>query len=82
VRRYIAEVIAGALLFALGMAVGVRRPTGPAMTDDELADEMCPNCVTPWKCNGPHWAEDEPLRFDDEGTLLPASDPYLEDLIR
>lgn len=17
-------------------------------------DEMCPNCVTPWKCNGPH----------------------------
>ena len=22
-------------------------------TFDE-ADEMCPNCVTPWKCNGPH----------------------------
>lgn len=19
-----------------------------------LEDEMCPNCVTPWKCNGPH----------------------------
>jgi hypothetical protein len=18
------------------------------------ADYMCPNCVTPWKCNGPH----------------------------
>ena len=18
------------------------------------ADSMCPNCVTPWKCNGPH----------------------------
>lgn len=18
------------------------------------AEEMCPNCVTPWKCNGPH----------------------------
>jgi hypothetical protein len=18
--------------------------------------EMCPNCVTPWKCNGPHTA--------------------------
>ncbi len=18
------------------------------------SDEMCPNCVTPWKCNGPH----------------------------
>lgn len=22
------------------------------MTDDY--DTMCPNCVTPWKCNGPH----------------------------
>lgn len=19
-----------------------------------MSDEMCPNCVTPWKCNGPH----------------------------
>lgn len=19
-----------------------------------MDDEMCPNCVTPWKCNGPH----------------------------
>lgn len=25
-------------------------------TFDE-ADNMCPNCVTPWKCNGPHLAE-------------------------
>jgi hypothetical protein len=21
---------------------------------DDLADQMCENCVTPWKCNGPH----------------------------
>jgi len=21
---------------------------------DEEVDDMCPNCVTPWKCNGPH----------------------------
>lgn len=20
-------------------------------------DDMCPNCVTPWKCNGPHLME-------------------------
>lgn len=20
-------------------------------------DDMCPNCVTPWKCNGPHLEE-------------------------
>ena len=19
-----------------------------------VEDDMCPNCVTPWKCNGPH----------------------------
>lgn len=19
-----------------------------------IADDLCPNCVTPWKCNGPH----------------------------
>ena len=31
---------------------------------DELGyDYMCPNCVTPWKCNGPH--------------LLPGEDPVL-----
>ena len=23
-------------------------------TSDGFADETCPNCCTPWKCNGPH----------------------------
>ena len=32
-------------------------------------DGMCPNCVTPWKCNGPHLGgEAKPLR-DERGTL-------------
>jgi len=22
--------------------------------NDTQHDDMCPNCVTPWKCNGPH----------------------------
>lgn len=22
------------------------------------ADDMCPNCVTPWKCNGPHLSDE------------------------
>lgn len=26
-------------------------PGYPVFADDEY---MCPNCVTPWKCNGPH----------------------------
>lgn len=24
----------------------------------EQPDDMCPNCVTPWKCNGPHFAHE------------------------
>lgn len=47
------------------------RPSVPeAATVFDEADDMCPNCVTPWKCNGPHlseqtvaWAID---RGDDE----------------
>lgn len=26
----------------------------PSSEDFDPADDMCPNCVTPWKCNGPH----------------------------
>ena len=29
----------------------------PTSNWDE-ADDMCPNCVTPWKCNGPHIASE------------------------
>lgn len=31
------------------------------MSDDEY---MCPFCVTPWKCNGPHITEDELPQFN------------------
>lgn len=37
----------------LGSLIGEARG---APTDD---DDMCPNCVTPWKCNGPHEMVDE-----------------------
>lgn len=34
------------------------------MTYDPLGiDYMCPFCVTPWKCNGPHILVDEMLNF-------------------
>ena len=26
-------------------------------SNNHAVDYMCPNCVTPWKCNGPHIAE-------------------------
>ena len=31
-------------------------PVEPTVVWDD-ADNMCPNCVTPWKCNGPHLSE-------------------------
>jgi hypothetical protein len=33
-------------------------PSGFTVYDE--ADDMCPNCITPWKCNGPHQV-DRPL---------------------
>ena len=34
------------------------QPTAPAEPQPfDEADNMCPNCVTPWKCNGPHLSE-------------------------
>ncbi len=32
----------------------VEASTSGTWIDDEY---MCPNCVTPWKCNGPHLLE-------------------------
>ena len=29
-------------------------PASPLYSGGDEADDMCPNCVTPWKCNGPH----------------------------
>ena len=31
----------------------------------EPFDEMCPNCVTPWRCNGPHVTDDFNPRPED-----------------
>jgi len=44
---------------------------------DGFADDMCPNCVTPWKCNGPHiTAESAPPATEgqDKSTQLSADD--------
>lgn len=35
--------------------------TGPVEVGPEPDEYMCPNCVTPWKCNGPHLLPDVPL---------------------
>jgi len=36
------------------IAAEVRGLDGSPFYRWEDADWMCPNCVTPWKCNGPH----------------------------
>ena len=56
----------GALVL-LGRSVQGRTASAPAPIEpDEYvpmaawddADGMCPNCQTPWKCNGPHLIEE------------------------
>ena len=43
-----------ALARVLRLIEGVE-PVAPEPWDE--ADGMCPNCLTPWKCNGPHLSE-------------------------
>lgn len=48
---FIHEVAALALL---------SEPTPAPVEPYDETDDMCPNCQTPWKCNGPHFAEFTP----------------------
>lgn len=47
----------------------------PLAPDD--ADDMCPNCLTPWKCNGPHVPplDEEPLADWERELLESVPDP-------
>jgi hypothetical protein len=68
-------------------------PVG-AEPGDGYADYMCPNCVTPWKCNGPHIPEShgaEPAKGADApenvftrdsfgGGLIPAPNLTYEEI--
>lgn len=35
-------------------------PVAASVEGYEETDDMCPNCQTPWKCNGPHFTEFTP----------------------
>lgn len=39
----------------------------PLYVFDE-ADNMCPNCITPWKCNGPHLSGETVAAFRNAET--------------
>lgn len=40
-----------------------------------MDDDMCPNCLTPWKCNGPHIPQVQTVTTE-EGAEIAAQ--YLE----
>lgn len=69
VARTVAIILALGALLMLGRRGGYTRRPGasPPEPDDivpmtawDEADGMCPRCVTPWRCNGPHEIEETP----------------------
>ena len=46
------------------------------------ADDMCPNCCTPWKCNGPHIMEQTPAYQANYSVDVAGTDALIEDNIR
>ena len=59
-RQDLAEARAEALRRVEAAVRGL--PTTPTYDYEDESADMCPNCVTPWKCNGPH---DPPERTPD-----------------
>ena len=45
---------AGSYVNDCGARAIAERSLSQIKDDDDYDDYMCPNCVTPWKCNGPH----------------------------
>jgi len=43
----------------LARAIEAALAAAPLPSDEQI-DGMCPNCVTPWKCNGPHYYTAQP----------------------
>jgi hypothetical protein len=76
-------VLATWLAYLLGYSAGQREQVRQTLRDIEALrraeasydpDYMCPNCVTPWKCNGPHISEDDRVQVDPRTAALAAAD--------
>ena len=65
--RFLAGFVLGAVLawWWLSRPMALIPPRDPGHFDD-----MCPNCVTPWKCNGPHEPPSDPYVLDQVAELL------------
>ena len=44
----------------LALTADARRRADDTVKPFDEADAMCPNCQTPWKCNGPHLNDQTP----------------------
>jgi hypothetical protein len=44
----------------------------------DIVDDMCPNCVTPWKCNGPHLLPDHTFVDKEKDPSEEGSDTYYD----
>ena len=52
-----------------------------AERDWDAYEYMCPNCLTPWKCNGPHIEQDAqrtPLTKEQIDNILELLDVYID----
>jgi hypothetical protein len=49
--------------------------------DWDEADDMCPNCVTPWKCNGPHELPEHVVQALEDPDLEEAYDDSEQDVL-
>lgn len=54
------------------LAEAMRRIGYIVYEGDPDDDNMCPNCVTPWKCNGPHILKERPDANDKEAAKVAA----------
>ena len=74
--RHIAAVEAEAAADAL-RAARERVEALPAQPcyggDGGDGEDMCPNCVTPWKCNGPHMPKGEIAGYEVERAAVLAA---------
>lgn len=67
-------------------AIGAIKSLGKEYEMEDLEEYMCPFCVTPWKCNGPHIEYGDLPEFEayiarivkeaQEGTLKPKRRPH------
>lgn len=63
-----------------GIEHGICDGSIPVNQVDDFSDDMCDNCVTPWKCNGPHVVTVTPEQY--ERLTAPVTDAEVPQSLR